>query len=142
MAANLYDPTGHTAGEECSSTYEGRHLTFEESQLVHPSHTDGFVDSKDPVLVGDNIVGVAFKGAAAATDLIAIDTEGIFFLNVVATSAMNQGAVVFIDATTAILSDDSTDVVFGTILSALGASQTAQLVAVKVHSHPVGADTT
>lgn len=139
MAQNVYDPTGHAAGTECSSTYEGRHLTFEESQMVHPSHTDGLVDSKDPVLVGDNIVGVAFKGAAAAADLISIDTEGIWFLKVVATSAMNQGAEVYIDPITAVLSDDSTDVPYGQILSALGASGTAQLIAVKVHSHAVGA---
>lgn len=138
MPQNLYDPSVHSAGDEASSTYEGRHLTFEESQIAHPSHTDGFVDKGDPCLVGDTIVGVAFKSAAAATDLIAIDTEGIWYLNVVANSNMNQGAPVYIDPVTGILSDDSNDVPFGTILSALTANQTAQLVAVKVHSHFTG----
>jgi len=77
-----YPITYRTAGEEGSSTFEGRYLTFVESDLVHPYHSDGFVDKGDPVLVGDNIVGVAMTSAAAATDLIAIDTEGIWYLNV------------------------------------------------------------
>lgn len=78
-----YLATGKTAGDECSSTYEGRYLTFEENLLVHPYHSaDGFVDKGDPVLVGDEIVGVAMDSAAAATDMITIDTEGIFYLNV------------------------------------------------------------
>ena len=68
----LYVNTGHSQGEECSSTSEGRHLTFEESFLVHPSHTDGFVFKGDPVVVG-RIVGVAFNEAFAATELVAID---------------------------------------------------------------------
>ena len=81
----LYLSTGHLAGEECSSTYEGRHLTLEESYLTHPSHTDNMVDQGDPVLCGENIVGVAFNSAAVATDLIALDTEGIWFLEVYGT---------------------------------------------------------
>ena len=64
MPVDTYVNTGQTAGEECGSTYAGRHLTFEESVLVHPYHADGFVDGGDPVLY-DNIVGVAFKSAAA-----------------------------------------------------------------------------
>ena len=42
------------AGEEVSSTYEGRHLAFTESQITHPSHpADGLVDKGDAVRVGD-----------------------------------------------------------------------------------------
>lgn len=78
-----YLATGKTAGDECSSTYEGRYLTFEENLLSHPYHyVDGFVDKGDPVLVGDEIVGVAMDSAVAPTDMITIDTEGIFYLNV------------------------------------------------------------
>jgi len=73
---DIYVNTGQLAGEQCSSGGEGRVLTFEESVLTHPSHTDGMVDGKDPVCIG-KIVGVAMKGAAAVTDLIAVDTEGI-----------------------------------------------------------------
>lgn len=78
----LYLATGRTAGAEASSTYEGRHLTLEESYLTHPYHAaDGFVDKGDPIICGD-IVGVALISAAAATDLISIDTEGIWYLYV------------------------------------------------------------
>lgn len=72
-----------TAGEQISSTGEGRHLTFLESELWHPYHSDGLVDKGDPVVAQTNtgyIVGVAFASAAAEADLIAIDTEGIWNL--------------------------------------------------------------
>lgn len=78
----LYIATGREAGDELSSTYEGRHITLEESYLTHPYHAaDNLVDKGDPVICGD-IVGVALLSAAAATDLISIDTEGIWYLNV------------------------------------------------------------
>lgn len=76
-----YPITGQSAGNEASSTYEGRYLSFVESDLTHPYHSDGFVDGGDPVMVG-NIVGVAMSSASAATDKIAIDTEGIWYLYV------------------------------------------------------------
>ena len=44
---NLYDGFD-VAGEEISSTYEGRHITRYDSLWTHPTHTDGFVDAKDP----------------------------------------------------------------------------------------------
>lgn len=131
------------AGDEVSSTYEGRHLTFTESQLTHPEHADGFVDKGDPVVVGENIVGVAFKSAAAATDLIAIDTEGIWQLSVVATdqngnSAVAVGDELFINKTTCIISknyDKGTHVRFGYALYAIGAGET-DVIPVKVHFDP------
>jgi hypothetical protein len=147
-----YLATGHTAGEECSSTYEGRHITLEESYLSHPYHADGFVDGGDPVLIGDNIVGVAFKSAAAATDLIAIDSEGIWFLYVLGcvsdgTSdgialALHPGDPVFIQRTPGtdiyLLSGESDPyrfAPFGYLLGDVSASTTAPtLVAVKVHN--------
>jgi len=131
-----------TAGEEVSSTYEGRHLTFVESALTHPEHTDGFVDQGDPVLVG-NLVGVAFTSASAATDDIAIDTEGIWALDVVAedadgNSAIVQGDEIYINKTTAVLSKiatPGTHQFFGHALTALTSGST-DLVAVKVHNDP------
>src|SRR3972149_10464448 len=106
-----YLATGREAGDELSSTYEGRHLSLEESYLTHPSHADGFVDKGDPVLCGENIVGVALISAAAATDLISIDTEGIWFLSAVATdedgnSAIAPGDGPVLDKTTRILRKD------------------------------------
>ncbi len=138
----LYLATGHVSGEECSSTYEGRHLTLEESYLTHPSHTDTFVDHGDPVLVGDLIVGVAFTSAAAATDLIAIDTEGIWFLSVNATdyegaSAVATGDQIYINKTTAVLSKNSNKATHQRFGYALGdVAQGTAVVAVKVHFDP------
>ena len=50
MPVDKYVNTGQSAGEQASSGGEGRVLTFEESVLTHPYHSDGFVDGKDPVL--------------------------------------------------------------------------------------------
>jgi hypothetical protein len=138
-----YLATGHTTGDECSSTYEGRHLALEESYLTHPSHTDGLVDVGDPVLAGDLIVGVAFKSAAAATDLIAIDTEGIWFLTATATdyegnSAIALGDQIYIHKTTCILSKNSNKYTHQRFGYALGdvPTGTSAVVAIKVHFDP------
>ena len=150
-----YLATGHAAGEECSSTYEGRHITIEEGLLIHPANApDGFVNKGDPVIAGldgeANIVGVAFTSAAAASDLIAIDTEGIWFLNVLgcisdgtangAAYAMSLGDPVYIDKVTAALSgqnDAHLTVPFGYVLGSVNAHLTVPtLVAVKVHAAP------
>jgi len=141
----IYLATGYEAGDEASSTYEGRHLTLEESYLTHPSHADGFVDKGDPVLCGE-IVGVALLSAAAATDLISLDTEGIWFLNATATdedgnSAIAPGDELFINRTTAILSKDpnkQSHAFFGYALGDVPTGTTA-VVAVKVHFDPVDA---
>lgn len=147
-----YLNTGHTAGDEASSTNEGRYLTFEESYLTHPYHSDGLVDGKDPVLIGDNIVGVAMSGAAAATDLLSIDTEGIWFLNVLGcisdgtsdgiAHALAPGDPVYIQRTPGtdvyILSGESDPyhfAPFGYVLGDVSASTTVPtLAAVKVHN--------
>ena len=156
-----YPVTYKTAGEEGSSTYEGRHLTIVESELYHPYHADGLVDKGDPVIVGNPAtgscaVGVAFNSAAAATDLIAVDTEGIWYLNVLGKEsdgtidghahALTLGDPIYIKrvATTVgapyMLSgeDDPSDFLpFGYVLGAVTASTTGPtLVAVKVHWDP------
>ncbi len=155
----LYVSTGKTAGTECSSTYEGRHITLEESYLIHPYHADGLVDKGDPVYVGNNIVGVAFNSATAATDLIAIDTEGIWYLNVVGAvsdgtsdgvaKALIPGDPIFIEkyttgnAATTVCSltgeqDPYHFLPFGYVLGDVAAHVTnTTLVAVKVHCSPV-----
>ena len=130
-----YDATGKTAGEEVSSTYEGRHLSFVESDLVHPSHDPDLVNKGDPVNIG-NIVGVAFKSAAAATDLIAIDTEGIWFLDVIASDGSGTSAVVVGDdlyVDTGVVSKIATGIPFGKALSPLAGSASPAVAAVKVH---------
>jgi hypothetical protein len=140
---DVYD----TAGEEISSTYEGRHITFPETYLTHPTHADGLVDGKDPILVGENIVGVAFSDATGVNDLIAIDTEGIWALTVVAqddwgNSAVARGDEIFINKTTCALSkirNKNTHQHFGYALTTLNAGST-DVVAVKVHWDPDDAE--
>ncbi len=133
-------------GQEISSTYEGRHITLLESDLVHPTHTDGFVNKADPVVcaTGDQvIVGVAFGSAAAASDRIAIDTEGIWNLDVVAANdagnvAVAGGDIIYINTTTAVLSkirNGATQRVFGYALGIITSGST-EAIAVKVHSDP------
>ncbi len=137
---------GRDAGDQASSTYEGRHVTVLESLMVHPSHGDGFVDAKDPVVVG-NMVGIAFKSAAAATDYITIDTEGIWYLSVVGSdddgnSAVAQGDELYINTTTAIISKISavaTQRHFGLAQGPVTGGATA-VIAVKVHFDPQSAD--
>lgn len=75
-----------SAGDECSSTYEGRYITILESLLTHADPGDGLVDKGQPVLCKD-VVGVAMNSALANTDYITIDTEGIWYLSVTATTA-------------------------------------------------------
>lgn len=121
-----------TAGEEVSSTYEGRHVTLLESELTHTSHTDGFVNKGDPVRAG-NIVGVALKSGAAATDLIPIDTEGIWALTVTPDAGgMSLGANIFADSSSAALSATSSGAFFGHALKAIAGSSAA-VIPVKVH---------
>ena len=100
------------AGDEVSSTYEGRHITVLESQLIHPFHADDFVDKGDPVIVATAAagnphavfgmaVGVALNDGAAIGDLIAVDTEGIWNLYAYAdddsgTIAINAGDPLYI----------------------------------------------
>ena len=136
--------TGGTAGSQVSSTGEGRHLQLLESTLTHPTHSDGFVDKGDPVVAG-NIVGVALNAAAAATDFIEIDSEGIWNLTVTGTRsdgtangadfAVAIGNDIFIntsDGTLTLESDPSTHQYFGIALGAVTAGSST-VIAVKVH---------
>ncbi|MCJ7829158.1 MAG: DUF2190 family protein [Dehalococcoidia bacterium] len=140
-------PANGTAGDEVSSTYEGRHLTFYESELAHPTHADVYVDKGDPCVVGREIVGVSFNSAAALTDLIAIDSEGIWNLSVLANDDLGAVAVVggdalFINRTTCIISkiaDPAVNTPFGYALGAITSGNTA-VIAVKVHFDPSGID--
>lgn len=136
-----------TAGDEVSSTYEGRHLTFSESQITHPDHSGDeaadLVDKGDPVLVGNDIVGVALKsGVSVNTELIAIDTEGIFQLSVVATDedgavAVAVGDVIYIAKSGCLLSKNAnknTHQRFGYALYPIASG--TDVIPVKVHWNP------
>lgn len=139
-----YTMTNYEDGQEISSTYEGRHVEVQESDMVHPSHTDGFVDKGDAIVMG-KLVGIAFRDALAATDIIAVDTEGIWAKSVVAAdqngnSAVARGDRIYINITTGVLSKISTpatNIPFGIALSTLTGGATG-VVAVKLHQDPEG----
>ena len=94
----LYEQ-GLTTGTQVSSTYEGRHITATAAELNH-GNVLGVVTKGYPVIFGINAatahgVGVAFNTEVAGTDLIAVDTEGIWNLTVTATDdAAGAGGVV------------------------------------------------
>jgi hypothetical protein len=153
-----------TAGTEVSSTYEGRHLTVREDELIHTFHADGFVDKGDPVVLCDagvpttygKAVGVAFKSGAATSTMISIDTEGIFNLTVYAENdagnvAIEIGDELYIragtlpgaadgdgtgDAEISKIVDPATQVPFGYALGSMVAGGSG-VIAVKVHWDPI-----
>jgi len=152
MPTNLYEISGKSAGDEISSTGEGRHITVAESLLSHPYHSDGFVDVGDPVRVGE-FVGRAFDSAAAATDMIPFDSEGIFAFNVLGdvngvATELTFGMPVFIQKTPGtdvyLLTGENPEAThqpFGHVMATVTASLTVPtLVAVKIHLDPAQAN--
>jgi predicted RecA/RadA family phage recombinase len=135
QAAYTEEPytAGLTAGDWFArSTDPGTTLRIIESSLTHPSHSDGFVDKGDPVLVGDEgIAGVALESATAATDYVNIGTRGIINLSLTNASAMAIGDEVFINTTTAALTDASAgSIKFGHVLTAIAGTGSAVVRAV------------
>ena len=135
------DPYG-CAGNEISSTHEGRYITLEEMYLQHPIHADGLVDKGDPVAFWDG-AGVALKSAESNTDHIPIDTEGIWRLSVTNTGVnvfgdITVGQVLFIDAFGVVFDEWSTSfAIFGLALEPIAdpgqGPAITQVIAVKVH---------
>jgi len=153
-----------TAGTEVSSTYEGRHLTVLETELIHPFRASGLVNKGDPVIICNaaavaergNAVGIALATATAITDYIAVDTEGIWNLTVFSYddtgggSAIVAGDPLYIhdgstggvgalgtgDATISKRKSVVTQIPFGYALGALVGAGTGQ-IAIKVHWDPV-----
>ena len=127
-------------GNEVSSTYEGRHLTFVEAQIT--GHINAFPTKGYGCVVGESIVGVAFNTATAVGDYVTIDTEGIFLMSVVALNpaavAVVAGDELFINKTTGIISNDDNKNInahFGYALGGVTAGNTA-IISVKVHWDP------
>lgn len=134
---NPYYDAHRSAGEQVSSTGEGRHALIREAGLVHPSHADGLVDKGDPVAFWDG-VGVALKSATSVSEAIPVETEGIWRLSVTNTGLNNFGTirvgqVLFID-TAGIVYDDWTTsfAIFGYALQPIDSIRT-EVIAVKVH---------
>ncbi len=117
----------------------GDNLSFVASSLVFPSHASGdtystlvgageglslpinLVESGDPVVCG-RICGVANNDAITPADSIVVSTRGVYALAVKANygAGIHDGETVYINPTTAVLSDDSTGVPFGCVVSASG----------------------
>ena len=132
VAANPYLNTYALAGEEISSTYEGRHVLIQEVVLVHADPGDGLVDKGQPVAFWEG-VGIALQSAQSTADNIPIDTEGIWRVSVVATASIKIGQSLFIN-TSGVVTDDPANAmaVFGYALQTIAAPGTAT-IAVKVH---------
>ena len=112
--------TGLTAGTaQVSAKYPLDKLTLIESSLVHPTHSDGFVDRGDPVYC-NGIVGVCEKSATAATDYVTVATKGIWNLTATAASAITVGTQIYIvNASGALTTSNSSATAFGKALGAL-----------------------
>lgn len=130
---NAYRPEG----DQVSSTNEGRHILVQESYLIHPTHADGLVDKGDPVALFDG-VGIALKDAMSNTDVIPVETEGVWRLSVTNTGVNNfttitVGQVLFINPVGVITDDWVTAyAIFGYALQPIDSVRT-EVIAVKVH---------
>lgn len=143
----LYEQ-GLTTGTEVSSTFEGRHITATAAEFNH-GDVLGVVTKGYPVIFGVNAgnrgVGVAFNTEVLGTDLIAVDTEGIWNLTVLATDddagaggVVSAGDPLFINTTTALISKIRnlvTQIPFGYALGGI-AQDLSRVIAVKVHWDP------
>uniref|UniRef100_A0A6M3MEU9 Uncharacterized protein n=1 Tax=viral metagenome TaxID=1070528 RepID=A0A6M3MEU9_9ZZZZ len=134
---NPYYDAYRLAGEQVSSTFEGRIVNIQEGYLIHPTHADGFVDKGDPVALFDG-VGVALKSASSATEVIPVDTEGVWRLSVTNTGLNNFGTitvgqVLFIDPS-GVVNDHwvGAYAIYGYALEPIDSVRT-QIIAVKVH---------
>jgi hypothetical protein len=129
-------------GDEISSTYEGRHLTLLESELTHEPGL-AFVTKGHPVVCGQ-IVGIPFSTCTAATDYVAVDTEGIWIVDVNAADdggnvAVAGGDRLYINTTTCVVSKIATaasQIPFGYALGIISSGLTER-IAVKLHWDPV-----
>ena len=139
-----YGETGTTENDEVSSTYEGRHLTVLGTEIS--SHMAGHTlqQAGHPLVVGESIVGVALTTETATGDglYVAFDTEGIWLLSVVALNpaavAVVAGDELFINRTTAVISNDDNKNInahFGYALGGVAAGETG-IISVKVHWDP------
>ena len=135
---SIYNSTGHTSGEECSSTYEGRHITLigTDFATVGTIASTGCVKG-EPCTFGDIGTGVVFNtvaNASLATTYVAIDTGGIWWLDVVTSATMAPGDTVYIEETTGVLSDTAgTGRVFGYVVEDVASGTgTAVLACVKL----------
>jgi len=131
---------------EVSSTYEGRHVTCTAAELISDGGV-GVATKGSQCVFGIagimNGVGVCFN-SGTTTDLIAIDTEGIWNLLVLAeddggASLVQGGEALYINTTSCIISkirNNATQIPFGYALGQVNAGDD-DVIAVKVHWDPI-----
>jgi len=110
---NPYYDEWAESGQEVSSTGGGRHVSVVEGWLYHYDQGDGFVNKGQPVAFANGIgtaVGIALKDASDQYDVIPIDTEGIWRLEVWATDDIAPGQIMWLcddgSGTSGIVTDD------------------------------------
>lgn len=133
IAANYYYDPSREAGEEVSSTFEGRHVMVQEIVLIHADLLgDGLVQKGQPVAFWEG-VGIALKSASSTSENIPIDTEGVWRLSVVAANPIVIGQSLFI-TNAGVVTDDPTNAwaVIGYSLQAITGAGT-EIISVKVH---------
>ena len=133
VADNPYLNVYAQAGEEISSTYEGRHITIQEVVLTHVDLGGGLVQKGQPVAFWEG-VGIALKTATSTAENIPVDTEGIWRVSVVsAVGNIVIGQSLYI-TNAGVVTDDPTNAqaVFGYSLQTVTLNDTS-IIAVKVH---------
>lgn len=131
-------------GEQISSTGEGRHVTLYGDNLEHGSQVS-YVTKGYGVWFGDHAVGMPFdtQTAALGNPLMAIDTEGIWCVDVWGQNDAGNATVVpgqqlYINTTTGLvsrISNGATHICFGYALGNVSSNATER-IAVKVHFDP------
>ena len=128
-------PAGLATGYELSPTpvQGGSMLTLAESACVAPSNPP----TVGQAAVCGNIVGVVVTAPTGNDADLVLQTSGIFSQPVKAhdgttTAAVSIGELLYINATTAVISVDTDDVPYGYALSALSGSATPANICVKL----------
>ncbi len=137
-------PANLTRGTQVSSTYEGRHITMTAAELRTATAEGTAVKGYPCVfgLVADQMVGICLE-SGTLTDLIAVDTEGIWNVSVTANdddggSLVSGGDLLYIgigDGLVSKISNSVTHVPFGWALGSVPSAD-VEIIAVKVHSFP------
>lgn len=132
-------------------------LSFLASQIVAPQHVAGdtftniagpqqgvatpvnLVEAGDPVVIG-RIVGVAASDALLSTQKISVYIHGVYNLTVKSIhNGLSAGETVYIDPTTAVLSDDQTGVPYGCAQDVVPINSTGTLIRVVLFGLTPGA---
>lgn len=101
----------------------GRNVTIPTNSLVGPNNPP---KSGDPVVAG-RLVGVMNYDGVAGDNSV-VSTKGVYNLSVASIhNGLSVGETVFIDPSTAVLSDDFTDVPYGTALDPVASLATTKI---------------